>query len=80
MLKFFLFSFLLLPAILAQPRCAPDSNCICDPQDIEFLRANNWYVVPWDTGQCYFHNFVTRENVNNLPTDVLEALKRSSFL
>ena len=58
---------MLLSPTLSQPVCSPRSNCICNPGHVELLRQNNWIVVPWDTGQCYFHNFVTREDRDTLP-------------
>ena len=53
---------------MGQPVCSPHSNCICDIQTVARLRQNNWIVVPWSNGQCYFHNFVTREDRDDPPS------------
>ena len=65
--KFLFFIAYLIPIIISRPVCNENSNCVCDPVQVNLLHQNNWIVVAWDTGDCYFHNVVTRENVDNNP-------------
>ena len=64
--KLLFFCLLILPA-LGQPVCTPTNNCVCDQPTVAYLRQHNWIVVPWSTGDCYFHNVVTREDRDTLP-------------
>ena len=65
---------MILP-ILGQPVCDPSSNCVCDQDAREYLHRHNWFVVPWSNGGCYFHNFKTRVDLDNLPNHLDEAVK-----
>lgn len=38
---------------------------------INLLKKTNWIAVPWDNGNCYFHNKVTKEDTDNYPLKVL---------
>ena len=76
--RLLLFLMLLIP-IISQPVCSPHSNCVCDKHQVDLLRQNNWIVVPWDTGQCYFHNFVTRENRDDVPIALRKRMADFTF-
>ena len=69
----------LLTPIFSQPTCSPVSNCICDNTRVNLLKDNNWIVVPWDTGQCYFHNFVTREDRDDVPPGIFNLRIQNEF-
>jgi hypothetical protein len=63
----FIYLIMSIIPVLSHIQCAPDSNCVCDVETLSLLRKNNWIVVPWDNGQCYFHNTITREDADYLP-------------
>lgn len=67
MFKRIVFFLSLLVTAFAQPQCSAESNCVCDDFTVERLKNNNWIVVPWDNGQCYFYNLVTKENRDTFP-------------
>lgn len=69
----------LLAPIFSQPTCSPVSNCICDNTRVNLLKDNNWIVVPWDNGQCYFHNFVTREDRDDVPPGIFNLRIQNDF-
>lgn len=58
----------ILVAARSQPQRAYTSNCVYDEETLGILHRNDWIVVPWEDGQCYFHNIVTRENSDELPS------------
>ena len=41
-----------------------------DFMELQKLENTDWIPVKWNTGHCYFHNVVTKEDVDILPEDV----------
>tara|TARA_B100001093_G_C26399051_1_gene830464 strand:- start:293 stop:535 length:243 start_codon:yes stop_codon:yes gene_type:complete len=53
-------------------RCSSANNCevYCkniDTYKLKFLENTNWIAVPWDNGNCYFHNKVTKIDTDSYP-------------
>ncbi len=53
-------------------RCSSPNNCQVYCKNVEqykldLLKNSNWIAVPWDNGNCYFHNKVTRIDTDEYP-------------
>ena len=74
MIKQFFVFLLLLTQTFASYQCKTPETCQVHCKNYDFfelkkLDNTNWMPVLWDSGLCYFHNTVTKENVDFLPVD-----------
>ncbi len=72
MIKQICIFLLLLSSTLAGYNCRTPDNCMvyCNnfkDSQIKMLKNTNWIAVPWNNGNCYFHNTKTREDTDIYP-------------
>jgi len=72
MLRIFIILFSLLGITSAGFNCRNPNSCqvFCNNYknfQINLLKNTEWIAVPWDNGDCYFHNKRTGENIEKFP-------------
>ena len=65
--KQLLILFMTVATVLAGYHCRSATDCTVTCSNFIGIVPHPWIAVPWDTGACYFHNTVTREDRDSLP-------------
>ena len=73
MYKIIYILFLIFNFSIAGFTCRNPNNCqvFCNNYNnfqINLLKNTEWITVPWDNGNCYFHNTQTKENSEKFPS------------
>ena len=76
MLRILIILFTLLNISSAGFNCRNPNHCqvFCNNYknfQINLLKNTEWITVPWDNGDCYFHNQKTGENIEKFPINFL---------
>ncbi len=70
----------MITTVLGGYHCRSATDCTVTCSNFKGNVPKPWIVVPWSTGDCYFHNTETREDRDTLPNIRREYKNKRGYM